>query len=209
MINNSPIGIERFLLTTMTEFHSFVPSFLSPFSDHLLFLFSFSPFFFNFSTSFHPYPLPLLVYFHSPAFLCPPLPFLPLWASSSSDCYHLSCINQAGYWAKAFQSYLKKKKKVTSISHGAYIWEHTFVNMKVHRTNLGVLGQIYGLLLKLLFLNEPVGINHGVVTTKQWPPLGPPTHFSEGTESLQPPQLCATFNLTQIWTDDLRVRGCV
>lgn len=116
--NNSPIGIERFLLTTMTEFHSSVPSFLSPFSHHLLFLFSFSPFFFNFSTSFHPYPLLLLVYFHSPAFLCPPLPFLPLWASSSSDCYHLSCINQAGYWAKAFQSYLKKKK-VTSISHGA------------------------------------------------------------------------------------------
>lgn len=44
---------------------------------------------------------------------------------------------------------------MTSISYGAYIWEHTFVNIRVHRTNLGVLGQIYGFLLELLFPSEP------------------------------------------------------
>lgn len=41
------------------------------------------------------------------------------------------------------------------------------VNTRVCRTNLGILGQIYRLLLELLFFEDPVGINYAVVTTKR------------------------------------------
>ena len=83
-----------------------------------------------------------------------------------------------------FSRVTKKKKRLLFLME-LNVWECTLVNIMVHRTNLGISGQILGLLLEWLFLEEwkngSMGVTYEGDDYKA--PLGPPTHFSECTGS--------------------------
>ena len=107
--------MERFLFTAVIEFHtsySFISFSFIPTSS---FLFSFL--FLLLSLHFLTY-----LVFHSSAPLCPPLPFPPCSTLCFLDCHHSSALSRQETEQRL--SRITNKKKVTSISYGAYISEH-------------------------------------------------------------------------------------